>query len=104
MEQVLSGLHWKTLLICLNDVTVISPDFAPHFNCLRKVFERLKGTGLKLKPSKCALLQPVVKYLWHVFGGNGVATDSEKVRAVEDWVIPQDLTGLRAFLGLVGYY
>jgi len=33
-----------------------------------------------------------------------VATDPEKVRAIEDWVTPQDLTGLRAFLGLVGYY
>jgi len=25
MEQVLSGLHWKTLLIYLDDVIVISP-------------------------------------------------------------------------------
>jgi len=33
-----------------------------------------------------------------------VATDPKKVRAIEDWVTPQDLTGLRAFLGLVGYY
>jgi len=33
-----------------------------------------------------------------------VATDPEKVRAIQDWVTPQDLTGLRAFLGLVGYY
>jgi len=35
---------------------------------------------------------------------NSVATNPEKVRAVEDWVTPQDLTGLQAFLGLVGYY
>jgi len=27
MEQVLSGLHWKTLLIYLDDVIVITPDF-----------------------------------------------------------------------------
>jgi len=40
----------------------------------------------------------------HIVGRHGVATDPEKVRAVEDWVTPQDLTGLRAFLGLVGYY
>jgi len=30
--------------------------------------------------------------------------DPEKVRAIEDWVTPQDLTRLRAFLSLVGYY
>jgi len=104
MERVLSGLHWKTLLIYLDDVIVISPDFKTHVSRLREVFERLRGAGLKLKPSKCALLQPEVKYLGHVVGRNGVATDPEKVRAIEDRVTPQDLTGLQAFLGLVGYY
>jgi len=104
MEQVLSGLHWKTLLIYLDDVIVISPDFETHVSRLREVFERLRGAGLKLKPSKCALLQPKVKYLRHIVGRNGVETDPEKVRAIEDWVTPQDLTRLRAFLGLVGYY
>jgi len=49
-------------------------------------------------------LRPEVKYLGHIVGRNGVATDPEKVRAIQDWVTPQDLTGLRAFLGLVGYY
>jgi len=104
MEQVLSGLHWKTLLIYLDDVIVISPDFQTHVSRLREVFERLRGAGLKLKPSKCALFQPKVKYLGHVVGRNGMATDPEKVRAMEDWVTPQDLTRFRAFLGLVGYY
>jgi len=56
MEQVLSGLHWKTLLIYLHDVIVISPDFATHVSRLMEVFEQLRGAGLKLKPSKCALL------------------------------------------------
>jgi len=104
MEQVLSGLYWKTLLIYLDYVIVISPDFQTHVSRLREVFERLIGAGLKLKPSKCALLQPEVKYLGHVVSRNDVATDPEKVRAIEDWVTPQDLTALRAFLGLVGYY
>jgi len=104
MEQVLSGLHWKTLLVYLDDVIVISPDFLTHVSRLREVFERLRGAGLKLKPSKCVLLQPEVKYLGHAVGRNSVAMDPDKVRAVADWVTPQDLTGLRAFLGLVGYY
>jgi len=57
-----------------------------------------------LIPSKCALFQLEVQYLGHVVGGNGVATDPETVWAVEDWATSQDLIGLRAFLGLVGYY
>jgi len=104
MEQVLRGLHWKTLQVYLDDIIVISPDFSTHISRLREVFERLRGASLKLKPSKCTLLQPEVKYLGHIVSRNGVATDPKKVRAVKDWVTPQDLAGLRAFLGLVGYH
>jgi len=49
MNQVLNGLHWKTLLIYINDVIMISPDFATHVSRLREVFDQLRGAGLKLK-------------------------------------------------------
>jgi len=39
MKQVLNGFHWKTLLIYLDDVIVISPDFVTHVSRLREVFE-----------------------------------------------------------------
>jgi len=68
MEQVLSRPHWKTLLIYLDDIIVISPDFDTHVSRLREVFDRLQAVGLKLKPSKCALLQREFKYLGHVVG------------------------------------
>jgi len=68
---------------------MISPDFQTHVTRLREVFERRRGAGLKLKPSKCMQLQLEVKYLGHGVGRNGVATDPEKVRAIEDWVTPR---------------
>ena len=63
MEQVLHGLHWKTLLLYLDDVIVISPDFESHLQRLQDVFDRLQDAGLKLKPSKCELLQDEAHYL-----------------------------------------
>jgi len=88
MEQVLSGLHWRTLLIYLDVVIVISPDFATHVSHLREVFDHLQSAGLKLKPSKCTPLQPEVKYLGYVVGRDGVAIDPEKAQAVEEWTVP----------------
>jgi len=104
MEQVFSGLHWKTLFIYLDDIIVISPEFTSHVNRLRELFDRLRAAGLKLKPSKCALLQWEVTYLGHVVGRDGVATNPEKVQAVKEWTVPRHLPELMAFLGLVGYY
>jgi len=104
MEQVLSGLHWKILLIYLDDVIVIFPDFSTHVSRLREVFDHLRAARLKLKPFKCALLQPKVKNLGHVVDCDGVATNPEKVQAVKEWAVLRDLPELRAFLGLVRYY
>ena len=104
MEQVLHGLHWKTLLLYLDDVIVISPDFDSHLQRLEEVFSRLQDAGLKLKPTKCELLQDEVHYLGHVVSAEGVATDPAKVEAIKKWEPPKDVKGLQAFLGTAGYY
>jgi len=49
------------LLIYLNDVIVIFSDIDTHVSRFREVFDRLRAAGMKLKPSKCALLQKEVK-------------------------------------------
>ena len=47
MEKVLRGLHWKTLLIYLDDVVVFSGSIQEHLTRLQEVFERLRQAGLK---------------------------------------------------------
>lgn len=51
---------------------------------LPEVSERLHEAGLKLKPSKCTLLQLEVKYLGHVVGWDEVAINLEEVQAARD--------------------
>ena len=45
---------------------------------LRQVFGRMRGAGLKLKPSKCVLFQKSVTYLGHIVSSEEVATDPTK--------------------------
>jgi len=51
-----------------------------------EVFDCLWAARLKLKLSKCALLQQVVRCLAHVGSRDGMATDPER-----DWIVPRDL-------------
>ena len=71
---------------------------------LAQVFQRLADAGLKLKPGKCCFAQAVVKFLGHIVSADGVATDPEKLRRVQEWPQPKNVSDLRSFLGLTGYY
>ena len=80
MECVLQGLHWSTCLVYLNDIIIIySRTIEEHLARLAEVFTRLRGANLKIKPSKCHLLQRSVHYLGHVVSGKGVETDATKI-------------------------
>ena len=34
----------------------------------------------------------------------GISVDLEKIRAIEDWRVPKDVTDVRSFMGITGYY
>ena len=49
----------------LDDVVIFSRTLEEHLEKLALVFERLQIAGLKLKPSKCCVLQKQVTFLEH---------------------------------------
>ena len=104
MERVLSGLHWETLLVYLDDVIVFGSSVPETITRLETVLQRLRAAGLKLAPNKCHLFQTEVQYLGHVVTPNGVKTQPEKVQTVKEWPTPQCVTEVRSFVGLVSYY
>ena len=71
---------------------------------LEAVFQRLAAAGLKLKPSKCFFFKEEIDYLGHVFSGEGISTNPQKVEAVTKWPTPQTVYDVRSFLGFIGYY
>jgi len=104
MDMVMSGLAFEVCLVYLDDVIVFSSTTEEHFQRLSAVLTRLRETGLKLKPSKCRLLQKRVAFLRHIVSENGVSTDQEKVCAVTDWPTPTNLREVRSFVGVCSYY
>ena len=104
MEQVLTGLTWKTCLVYLVDIIIFSNSFEKHMQNLREVFQRLKEANLKLSPKKCNFLKKEVKFLGHIVSESGVSTDPSKIQAVRDWPIPKSIKEVRSFLGLTSYY
>lgn len=104
MEKVLRGLHWKSVLIYLDDIVVFSNTISQHLDRLEEVLQRLEAANLKLKPTKCELFKKEVKYLGHVVSAEGVKTDPDKIKAIREWPTPTCTSELRAFLGTGSYY
>jgi predicted aspartyl protease len=104
MDIVMAGLNFQVLLVYLDDIILFSRTTAEHLERLRLLFGKLREANLKLKPSKCKLIKTEVEFLGHVVSGKGIATDPSKISTVQDWPTPQNLTEVRSFLGLCGYY
>jgi len=104
MDGVLAGLRWETLLVYLDDVIVFGRSIPESIERLATVFGRFRNAGLKVKPSKCALLQKEVEYLGHIVSEKGIHTSPDKIAAVRDWPTPVTQTQVRSFLGLASYY
>jgi len=104
MDMLMAGLAYEVCLVYLADVIVFSSSVEEHIKRLRLVLSKQRDAGLKLKPSKCSLLQKQVSFLGHVVSGEGIRTDPEKVRVVADWPVPVNLREVRSFVGLCSYY
>jgi len=104
MDTVLSGLNLEICLAYLDDIIVFSTDLESHLTRLTQLFEKLREANLKLKPSKCCLLQKKVAFLGYVISQKGVETDPGKIEAIANWPVPTNLRQSRAFVGLCQYY
>ena len=66
MELIFRGVQCQTLVIYLRDLIIFRLlEYTEHFRCLDEVLTRLHEARLKLKPSKCELLQSEVLFLGH---------------------------------------
>jgi hypothetical protein len=71
---------------------------------LRKVLQRLRDCQLYAKFSKCEFWISEVLFLGHIINREGLAVDMKKVMAILDWKAPNDVQGIKSFIGMTGYY
>jgi hypothetical protein len=42
--------------------------------------------------------------LGNIISKDGISLDPEKIEAIREWLVPKNVTEVRSFMGLVGYY
>lgn len=104
LDSVLGADLEPYVLVYLDDIIVISPDFETHLEILSKVFDRLQAAGLTLSEDKCQFCRSSLKYLGYVVDSNGLRVDPEKVEAILNVPSPTNVHEVRRFLGMASWY
>jgi hypothetical protein len=90
--------------VFFDDILVYSPTWQTHLTHLQQVIEALAHHQFYAKLSKCQFGVSSVEYLGHIISFEGVKADPSKLQAMVEWPTPKNITALRAFLGLTGFY
>ena len=104
MNTVFSDMLGNTCLIYLDDIIICSESIEEHLQKLRKVFQKLKESGLKLQPKKCHFICPEVEYLGYTLNQDGISPPIKKVDAIKNIPQPKSVRDIQVFLGLTGYF
>jgi hypothetical protein len=104
MNNVLSKFLDKFVLVFIDDILIYSKNREEHEEHLRLVLQVLREHQLYAKFSKCDFFQKQIHYLGHVLSEEGVAVDPDKIRSIMEWPTPKDVSDIRSFMGLAGYY
>ncbi|XP_012435307.1 uncharacterized protein LOC105761918 [Gossypium raimondii] len=75
-----------------------------HDEQLRVVLQILRGKQLYVKLSKCELWLREVTFLGHMVSAEGIRVDLKKIEIALDWKQTKNVSEIRSFLGLAGYY
>ena len=92
------------VVVFIDDILVYSKDAQEHKHHLRITLQILRENQLFAKLSKCDFLLKEVSFLGHIVSADGIRVDPTKIEAVVSWKPPRNITEVRSFLGLAGYY
>jgi hypothetical protein len=94
----------KFVIVFIDNILIYSKSREDHEHHLRIVLERLRAHRLYGKLSKCEFWLEKIAFLGHILTAEGIEVDPSKVEAVSKCKQPSNVSEVRSFLGMVGYY
>ena len=83
---------------------VYSKSLNEHVKHLHAVLEVFRKESLYTNLKKCTFYTNQVALLRYVVCAQGINVDQNKVKAIEDWPMPTNVSDVRSFYGLASFY
>jgi hypothetical protein len=104
MNKVFMEYLDKFMVVFIDDILIFSKNEEENDEHLRLVLQKLRENQLYVKLNKCEFWLKEVSFLGHIISEGGISIDPSKVKDVLSWKTPQNVSDIRSFLGLAGYY
>nr|VZI36109.1 unnamed protein product [Spirometra erinaceieuropaei] len=101
IDEILRGLPFAYAYI--DDILVASSSAEEHASRLRLIFDRFQQHGLQFNVDKCVFGVNPLDLLGHHVDQHGI-TPLTEVQCILSFPVPNTLTQLRRFIGLINYY
>ena len=104
MNRVFQPHLDRFTIVFIDDILGYSGSPEEHSKNLRIVLQTLRQRQLYAKLSKCQFWLDWVAFLGHVILVEGVCVDPQKIKVVVSWKPPKNVSNVKSFLSLDGYY
>jgi hypothetical protein len=104
MNHVLRSFIGKFVVVYFDDIFIYRKTLEEHVEHIKCVLAVLREEKLYANVEKCSFCTKKVVFLVFVVSGQGVEVDEEKIKAIREWLPPQNMSQVQSFLGLAGFY
>ena len=104
MNRVFQPYLDQFVVVFIDDILVYSKDAHEHEQHSRIVLQILREKQLFAKLRKCDFWLKEVSFIGHIVFAEGIRVNPAKIEAAVSYKLPQNVTEVRSFLGLAGYY
>ncbi|XP_071924761.1 uncharacterized protein [Coffea arabica] len=104
MMAIFSDYIEKIMEIFMDDFSVYGSSFDHCLHNLELILQRCKETNLVLNWEKCHFMVQEGIVLGHKIFSKGIEVDKAKIEVIERMPPPNNLKGIRSFLGHAGFY
>ena len=88
----------------IDDIFIYSKTKKEHTKHVQLIFQKLQKAGFQFDIDKCVFFVKKIKYLNLIITPESIKMDQEKISAVLDWSIPENLKDIQSFLGFANFY
>ena len=104
MTRLLQPLNNPAIIHYMDDILIVSKTWEEHIKSLDQLLQRLKETGLTIKPSKCLIGHTSLDFLGHTIEDGSLLPQQKNVDKMMRATKPTTKKHIRAFLGMCGFY